>query len=278
MLKALFCASMTALLLTASVALAAAPSCSLVPGWKQAGDARSYTADTLFEYMDGNAEGYLIYGFVAMQGVTCEKTGVTLVIDSSDFGDPDLAYGMFTSNRDMRLPSAKIGAGGQIAPRRGMFAKGNFFVELSANPEGDHTKALEEWTAALEKGVEGASAPPAAFSWFPSEKQQSLRLVPESVLGIRLLQRGYAAIYDYGKSVLVLEASQESANTVMQKLRARFGENTAAKIADDAFLANDRYLGRMCFFRKGRYIGGYANVAEGQDPATLASAFAARIP
>jgi hypothetical protein len=38
------------------------------------------------------------------------------------------------------------------------------------------------------------------------------------------------------------------------------------------------YLGRLCFFRKGRYIGGYANLAEGQDALAPASALAARIP
>jgi hypothetical protein len=34
----------------------------------------------------------------------------------------------------------------------------------------------------------------------------------------------------------------------------------------------------LCFFRKGNYIGGYANVADGQDPLALAKALAARLP
>ena len=64
-------------------ASAAAPDCNLVPGWTAQGTVRSYSQDNLFEYMDGNAEGYLLYGFQTMQGVTCEKGGVTLVIDTS---------------------------------------------------------------------------------------------------------------------------------------------------------------------------------------------------
>ena len=47
------------------------PACNLVPGWQQRGEQRSYIAENLFEYMDGNAEGYLIYGFQSMRGVTC---------------------------------------------------------------------------------------------------------------------------------------------------------------------------------------------------------------
>ena len=123
----------------AGILAAANPACNLVPGWTPQGEARSFTADNLFEYMDGNAEGYLLYGFQNMHGVTCVKDGVTLVIDISDFGDSDSAYGMFCANRDLRQPAAKLGMGGQIVPRRAIFAKGPYYVEVGAEPEGDHT-------------------------------------------------------------------------------------------------------------------------------------------
>ncbi len=264
-----------ALLVACGMAGAAAPACGLVPGWSQKGETRSYESENLFEYMDGNAEGYLIYGFQNMHGVTCEKDGATLVIDISDFGDDDSSYGMFSANRDPRQPGAKIGMGGQIVPRRAVFAKGRYYVEVAANPEGDFTATLGQWTAALEKLVDGSSTPPAALAWFPAEKQQSLRLVPESVLGIRILKRGYVGQYEAGKAFVVQD---ESGAALMQKLRARFGETKPAAVGDEAFQASDQYLGRLCIFRKGRFIGGYANVPEGQDPVALAAALAARVP
>ena len=267
-----------AIVLTSGVLPAATPTCSLVAGWAPQGDARSYQAENLFEYMDGNAEGYVLYGFLSMRGVTCVKNGVTLVIDVSDFGDSDSSFGMFSANRDLRLPASKLGMGGQIVPRRAIFTKGQYYVEIAANPEGDHTSTLQSWTAALEKTVEGSSDPPAALSWFPSEKQQSLRLVPESVLGIRLLKRGYVAQYDIGKAFVVMEASAESAIALMAKLRGRFAGTTAVAIADDAFKLDDKYLGQVSIFRKGRYVAGYGNVAAGQDPVSLARALAGRLP
>ena len=147
--------------------------------------------------------------------------------------------------------STKIGAAGQIAPRRALFVKGKYYLEIAANPEGDHSAALREWTAALEKIVEGSVDPPAALSWFPKEKQQSLRLVPESVLGIRALKRGYLGQYEFGKAFVVLEDSPESAAAVMQKLKTRFADATPAQIGDEALQVTDRYLGRVCMFRKG---------------------------
>jgi len=270
------------LTLATSALIAAEPQgptlrCDLVPGWSQQGETRTFTADNLYEYMDGNAEGYLVYGIVKMTGISCTKGPVNFAIDVSDMGDADSAYGIFSANRDPRRLSEKIGMGGQIVPRRSVFAKGQYYVEVGANPEGDHTAALKEWTSALEKVVPGTSALPEVISWFPAENQKSLRLVPESVLGLRLLKRGYVAQYDYGKAFLVLESSDASAVEVMQKLRARLGETTPANVADEAFQLNDAYLGRMCVFRKGRYIGGYANVADEKDAVALAAALVASV-
>jgi hypothetical protein len=251
--------------------------CNVVPGWSQTGPDRSYVADNLFEYMDGNAEGYLTYGFLKMQGVTCKKGEVTFVVDLSDFGDPDSAYGMFTSNVDGRQPRQKIGMEGQIVPRRAFFAKGQYFLEIAANPEGDYTAVLKEWMAAFEKLIPGSTTLPAALTWFPTEQRDSLRLVPQSVFGIRALKRGYAAQYAYGKAFVVLESTPQSASAVMDALRKRFGNTTPATVADDAFQVTDQYLGRLCIFRKGEYLGGYAISQDGVDPVALAKALAAKV-
>ncbi len=262
----------------AAAAGAPAPTCALVPGWTQNGPPRVYTADNLYEYMDGNSEGYFLYNFQEMRGVTCKQGEVTFVVDISNMGDSDFAFGMFTSTRDLRQPAYPVGMGGQIVPRRLIFAKGKYYIEIAANPEGDYTAALKLWAAALDKSVAGATQPPAAMQWFPTEGQQSLRLVPESVLGLRILRRGYMAQYDFGKAFVVFEETPQSAAEVMQKLRARFGQATPAAVADEAFQATDQYLGRLCIFRKGSHIGGYAITAAAPDPLALAKPLAAKVP
>ncbi len=256
----------------------AAPTCALVPGWTQAGPARVYTADNLYEYMDGNSEGYFLYNFQEMRGVTCKQGEVTFVIDISDMGTSDFAFGMFTSTRDLRQPQYPVGMGGQIVPRRLIFAKGKYYLEIAANPEGDYTAALKLWAAALDGSVEGATQPPAAIEWFPAEGQQSLRLVPESVLGLRILRRGFVGQYDFGKAFVVFEDTPQSAAEVMQKLRAHFGETAPASLADEAFQATDPYLGRLCIFRKGRNIGGYAVTPAARDPLAPAKTLSAKMP
>ena len=264
-----------AILATAAAAGAVAPDCSLAPGWQQHGRPRSHTPDNLFEYMDGNAEGYLIYGFRGMNGVTCRNGGDELLIDVSEMADEDAAYGIFTANRDPNAPLAALGMGGQVVPRRAAFVKGRFYVEIAANPEKDHSPSLRAFAAALERRIEGRTRPPDALGWFTPANLESVRLVPESVLGIRLLERGYVAQYTTGKAFVVHQESPQGAAAVMSKLRARFAQAAGVALGDEAFQAADKYLGNICIFRKGAYVAGWVGVA---DPASAAAELLARLP
>jgi hypothetical protein len=252
--------------------------CDLVPGWEQPGTKREYTADNLYEYMDGNAESYLLYGFVRMQGITCTSGEKKLVIDVSEMEDSDLAYGMFASNSDPDQSIAKIAMGGQVQARRASFAKGKYYAEIAASPEGDHTAALQAFATKMEALLEGRSSSPEALEWFPAERRASVRLVPESVLGLRQLKRGYVAKYEQGQAFIVVEATPESAAEVFKKVQARFPEASLAKVGDEAFQAKTPYLEGICIFRKGRYVAGYANLAESQEAVSRATKLASRIP
>jgi hypothetical protein len=266
-------------LMSAGSAVAQMPPCSAVQGWTQHGEARSFDADNLFEYMDGNAEAYLLYHFVGMKGITCTSGDMTLTIDVSEFEDTEYAYGMFTSTRDPRLPTEKMGVTGQVTQRKGIFAKDKYYVEISANPEKDHSATLRAFLSIIERNIQGRTTLPDAFGWFPTENliPDSIRLVPESVLGLRLLKSGYIAQYQAGKGFLVRESSPEDAAQVFTKLKGRFGQTSPARIGDEAFTANDKYLNGMCVFRKGSFIGGFANLPEGRNGVVETEMLAANI-
>ncbi len=260
-------------------ASAQTPDCGLVKGFEQKGPAREFGPDNLFEYMDGNAEGYLVYNFVKMNGVTCQDGEDTILIDVFEMADPEYAFGIFSANRDPRLEIAPIGMGGQVTQRRALFAKDKYYVEFAANPIKDHSGNLRAFASAFEKRIPGRGTPPDPIGWFPKDKltPNSVRLVPESVLGLRLLKRGYTGQYEFGKAFLVFEESPESAAQVMAKLKERIGQTSATNIGDESFTATDKYLDGLCVFRKGRYIGGFANLKGGRDATAEASALAAAV-
>jgi hypothetical protein len=254
-------------LMLAGTAAAQMPPCTAVPGWTQQGPARNFGPDNLYDYMNGNSEAYLLYHFVGMKGITCQSGEATLNIDISEMEDPEFAYGMFTSTRDPRLPTEKIGVSGQITPRKGFFVKDKYYIEISANPEKDFSATLRAFLSIIEKNIQGRSTLPDAIGRFPTENliPDSIRLVPESVLGLRLLKTGYVAQYQSGKAFIVRGSSPEAAAQVFAKLKERFGQTTTVRIGDEAFMATDKYLNGMCMFRKGNVIGGYANLPSGRD-------------
>ena len=255
--------------------------CHFVPGWEPSGAKRQYAADNLFEYKDGGAEGYLSFGFVRMQGITCASGGSTLDIDVSEMRDADSAYGMFAANLDFSLPIVSIGMGGQIQKQSASFAKCKYYVELvevAQNPESDDSATMRAFAAKMLEHLDGRETPPEALNWFAKDDLVSTRMVPESVLGLRELKRGYVAKYKQGQALIVQEESPEAAAAVMKSLRARFAGATAIVAGDEGFKANVKYLDGICIFRKGKTVAGYANLTDSQDAALLAAKLAARIP
>jgi len=271
-----------ALLIASSVAHSQAYlDCHFVPGFEQSGPKRQYTPDNLYDYRDGAAEGYLIYGFVQMQGIDCKSGPTILSIDISDMTAVDSAYGMFSANRDPRQPIAKIGMGAQIMPQSLLFAKGKYFVEIietDGSTDSNQAATLQAFAAKIEALLEGRSTPPEELAWFPSEGQESAKLVPESVLGLKILKRGYVAKYAVGQAFIVIEQSPESAAEVMSKLRTRYEGSTPAKLADEAFEVKAPYLDGVCVFRKGNIIAGYTNLLDPQSAAEQAAKLMERIP
>ena len=153
-------------------------------------------------------------------------------------------------------------------------------MELAGNGAQDLTPALTAFAKDMEKRVPGPTELPPILDWFPKEGLEagSVRLVPQSVLGLRMLKRGYIARYDYGRAFIVTEESPEAAEALMTKFQERLGEIETADVADQAFTGSDRYLGRMCVARKGPYVLGLAALKTAESPVARTRALAASIP
>lgn len=255
--------------------------CRYAPGWQQNGPTRQYTAANLYDYKDGAAEGYLSFGLVRMTGITCKSGDNTIDVDISEMADADSAWGIFAANSDANKPIAEIGMGGQVEHQGASFAKGTRYVEIvevAANPDADDSATMKAFAVGIERQIEGRDSPPETLKWFPEENVVSIRLIPESVLGLRELRRGYVARYKQGQAFVVEEASAESASAVLKSVRAKFEGAAHAQAGDEGFQAKTKYLGGLCIFRKGQILAGYANLPEPGDAAALAAKLASRIP
>ena len=176
---------------------------------------------------------------------------------------------------------ARIGMAGQIEHQSASFARGARYVEIvevAVNPDADDSATMAAFAVGIERQLDGRDTPPETLQWFLDENLASVRLVPESVLGLRELGRGYVAHYKQGQAFVIEEASPESAAAVLQGLRERFSRAENAQIGDAAFQAKVKYLDGLCIFRKGRFLAGYANLPGPAEAAALAGRLADRIP
>ena len=103
------------------------------------------------------------------------------------------------------------------------------------------------------------------------------RLVPQSVLGLRMLRRGYMAQYDFGRAFVVEEADEAAAQALMTRLKERFPPAGEVALGAGGFTAMDRYLKKVCLFRVGNKVAGLTGMADDADAAKLAGPLAARI-
>lgn len=255
--------------------------CHFAPGWEQSGQKRQYLADNLYDYKDGAAEGYLIFGFSRMTGITCKSGQDTIDIDVSEMSDAEAAWGILAANLTPDQPIEKLGIAGQIGPQSATFAKGRNYVELvaiTADSQNDNSGLLRILTGRILAKLEGTDAQPEALAWFPADYSPPVHLVPKSVLGLKELKRGYVAKYGQGQAFIVQESSDEAAEKVFRSLNLRFAGSKPASLGNESFRASDKYLGALCVFRKGRFLAGYTNSTHEEEAIEQASRILVRIP
>ena len=168
------------------------------------------------------------------------------------YGRRRCAYGIFSANATRACPRTRSGWRDRSQPRRACSSRAS---STSKSPPIPRATTPPRCGRGRRSGrrrhrQHGFVRP---LAWFPAEEPA----VATPGAGKRprhpCLKRGYVAQYDFGKAFVAYEASPDSATAIMQKLRTRFGQVTAASLADEAFAATDTVSRPPVFFRKGRY-------------------------
>jgi len=108
-------------------------------GWKTLGDVSQFTADTLYEKIDGRAEQYLDYKFVRLTCVSLvneQDKSQFIDIYVFDMGKPAQAFGVFSVERSEGLPAVALGREGYRAEASYFFWKGRYYVQVLASNKG----------------------------------------------------------------------------------------------------------------------------------------------
>ena len=104
-------------------------------GWKWDEKEMEYNSKSLFDYMDGAAELYLVYGFQRLTVRKFEKPSQPpITLELYEMASSEDAYGLFSFDRQDE--AAGIGQGSEFGGGLLRFWKGKYFVSVYADGEG----------------------------------------------------------------------------------------------------------------------------------------------
>jgi hypothetical protein len=156
---------------------------SEIAGWKASGADRTFTRDTIFDYLGDGGEDYLSYDF---RGLLVREyagqAGAPLVAEIYDMGRPADAYGVSADDRD----GEEVAVGRDGLYRGGLlrFWKGPYFVRLLDERETAATRGLlEKMGRSIAAAVPDDGARPRLMDCLPTERldRKSLRYFHKQV-------------------------------------------------------------------------------------------------
>lgn len=169
-------------------------------GWRWDLEPEMYDPETLFEYINGEAEHYNDYDFVEMATASharVEDEFASVTIDIYDMGNPLNAFGIYSSHRRPELEFGQIGEEAIVSELNISFYKGRFFVQVSAGSMDQVVRdAMREQAVNLAAKIE-AAAPPRELLFLPVAGQmpQTLQYLARGLLGQAAFERGLQADY-----------------------------------------------------------------------------------
>jgi hypothetical protein len=244
-------------------------------GWLLDGPIKYYDRETLFEYINGEAEIYFPYGFERLASAFYQKrndTKIGLAADIYKMGSRLEAFGIYANFRRPDAERIKVGIEGFVNPSQLMFYQDRHFIQLSAS--GTTTldrRVLETLARAISKKIPGKAEPPREIAYLkiPKVIPGTEAYVPQSLLGYAFFRRGLTAKADHnGKPVrilVVLEDSEASVKKTLQSYEAFLKEKgiTPQWRADSRGLilfATDPLYQGIVLKQKGRFIAGVVDL------------------
>ncbi|MCS7254278.1 MAG: DUF6599 family protein [Armatimonadota bacterium] len=251
---------------------------TIADGWKR-GKVESYTADNLYEKINGRAELYISYDVV---GLTCtsyrqaNKDGDEKFIDVFvyDMGAPENAFGIYSYERVAGIGKpVKLGNDGYQAAGSIYFWKGKWYVQVVVPFEDDAMKhACEAIAKAIDTQLQGEPVSIWGLKVLSKDGliQDSITYIKRKAFGYDFLSEVYTAQYRYaGKTLKAFVSRCSSAESARAKLSK--WKNTLRKygkvVSEKPSKGEPQFVGKVgdrftVVFCKGSLLGGVIEASD----------------
>jgi hypothetical protein len=232
------------------------------PGWQKVDGPQVYSADNLWEWIDGDAPVYLEYQFSYAVRVLLASEELRVEVGVFVMQSPLDAFGLFSRQRSEQAPAAPIANsafwdGAQLHIWRNFV----YLRLLPARQEESWRPRVRELAAALCEGLQPAESLPRLLTLLPPNNllANSPTFYRANVLGQEKLRNGVRAKYRLGEAVLTLWLlecpSKSAAAQSLQLLAGVLGKQRSLRaLGEEAFAGSAASYGPTMAMREGSYV------------------------
>ncbi|HHS12562.1 MAG TPA: hypothetical protein ENN03_02205 [bacterium] len=176
-------------------------------GWEKTGEIVFYEPETLYDYINGEAELYHSYGFQRLRtGTWTNPDDVSMVADVYDMGSPVNAFGLYSNYRYPDYNYEAIGTEAIVSEYDLRYFQDRYVVEIRASDASRETESAMRLLAKKISAVLPDTAGwPRLLQSLPAEGQteKTLRYTARGTLNQSFFPEGLTASYEIdGEKVL----------------------------------------------------------------------------
>jgi len=240
-----------------------------ITGWKQSGEIQTFSFKTLFEYINGDADLYLMYDLQELKVTEyLNEKKASVIVDVYRHKTPTYAFGIYSQERLSNANIIDIGAQGYIEKNVLNFVSGPYYVKLNSyNTGAEDEEILLNFAKKVSENLGEKGRLPSILSSFPQEgkKNNSEKFISINFLGYAFLHSAFTADYELsGKKFKLFVIEGADGNDCREMIQKYLQQTRSPEknVTESRYAIADPYHGEIELHWKGKYIWGILNVSD----------------
>jgi hypothetical protein len=233
-----------------------------VTGWKQSGEIQTFTPKTLYEYINGAADLYIMYDFQELKvGEYRSDKKASVTVEVYRHKTPTYAFGIYSQERLPKANFINAGAQGYIEEEILNFIAGPYYVKITGYKiESRGQEVLFSFAKKVWENLEEKGTLPVLLNSFPQDGKvkNSEKFIAKNFLGYSFLHSAFTADYELSGTkfkLFIIEDDPKECQNIIQKYLEQTGK-TEKRVAEGRYLIPDPHHGEIDLYWQGRYIWG----------------------
>jgi len=220
-------------------------------------DYDTYNPETLWEYINGASEVFLMYEFEELRIADYIKGDDSINVEIYIHKTPEMAFGMYTKERQPTYNFVDVGVQGHLSDTQIYFVKGRNYVKMmTSSPSDEIRNTLLPLAEKIAASLEGTTEMVGIFqeNMAQGRKANGEVFLTESVLGHVFLENAYKVNYTVdGKSfdIFVFTGERPEENREMIKPYLEWAGVSDVDPGSDRIFLEDKYNGPVYIRQKG---------------------------